>query len=431
MFQVIQSIIFVFLGGLFSILQPPVEEKALIWKPGAVKAICAGDGNSFYLKTSGNPYLIKADLDGKILKTWGFGKSEAQLNSKDSTLLTDLSAMVADKKGNIFFIRSSTAAVYKLENNQIKVFASFSAKAFKNEPNAGVRMDLTIDAANNLFVIDGLTKTIWKINQQGKVENMNLKLKVNLVSKNQPVSEKTYIAATPNKGLFFTSFSDDNPYFPDISFLGANGKLKKMVKGHKDFTNYADGNFPEATALKAYNLKADQKGNLYFADDVSWAAGKTFWHFGSIRRLSPDGDLRTIAACGNQKTETNSITTPYNAAQKGWNLKRLTINGKEVIFKNTSKVKHPSLVYDDEVSTQLEKLGESNYGLFFQTGDDGKILFDVLENGELIVATDNTPLISDGSKGNTITLESNESRIRLTKISLNNGVTCRPIVIHQ
>src|SRR5688572_22452620 len=134
MLQSAFSFLYIFLGLYISVFLPKVKPASVSWIPRNVKAICAGWDKSFYLNTTRNPYLIKADLNGKVLKSWGFGKDHSQLNPADTMLLTNLTAMVADKEDNIFFIRENAAAVYKLENNRVKIFAKFSAKAFKEEP---------------------------------------------------------------------------------------------------------------------------------------------------------------------------------------------------------------------------------------------------------------------------------------------------------
>lgn len=410
------------------------------WDGRRVLSMCAGPDKSLYFHLRGNTVFVKTNLTDKILQTWviapnrtGKGK-QTWLQPADTALLRNLKTMVADKAGKISFIRVNSLEVFQLANGRISKFAVIPDSR-EADSNLNPILNLTRDAAGNLYVLDSKSGNIWQVSKGRKVSlvKRNPKALVDSVQWAR-FDKEALFAATPQGEFYLTEFSDsrDVDQKQDIWFLNKAGKLLKKANGGKAYLRYADGDLTKNCLTWPYNLQADSKRNLYFADHISWIAGKTFWHFSVIRRLSPDGTLQTVAGCNSAGREGNTVVLPDRT------MFPLSLNGKPFLDEQLSggDVKdfadYSTTFFErgryDKFDLGMELLGESNHGLFFRTGDDyyGP-MFSVASTDVLFVVSETAPLIRDRIEKKV--RQTTGNRIELMRIKVKKGVHCSPLTI--
>ncbi|SEN56342.1 gliding motility-associated C-terminal domain-containing protein [Mucilaginibacter gossypiicola] len=268
------------------------------------------------------PYGISMDADGNTyIAESGGGIRMISASGQVSSIATDAlpgppfnvpklnnpRGVVKDKSGNLFVANYSNHNILKITpSGIITVFAGINQAGTADGPGDVANIinpnGIAIDKDDNLYVSDG-NNAIRKISPSGYVYTLA----------GQPAAgtaDGLGRAAKFNKPAGLAVDKDGNIYVADqagfvIRKITPNGQVT-TIAGSGSFGT-GDGNGTAANFQFPVGITVDPSGNLYVTDGG----------VGTVRRISPDGEVKTIAGGGPVGVESGVGTNVHFSSPSG------------------------------------------------------------------------------------------------------------------
>ncbi|WP_413668904.1 gliding motility-associated C-terminal domain-containing protein [Mucilaginibacter sp. Mucisp86] len=268
------------------------------------------------------PYGISMDADGNTyIAESGGGIRMISASGQVSSIATDAlpgppfnvpklnnpRGVVKDKSGNLFVANYSNHNILKITpSGIITIFAGISQAGTADGPGNVANIinpnGIAIDKDDNLYVSDG-NNAIRKISPSGYVYTLA----------GQPVAgtlDGIGPAAKFNKPAGLVVDKNGNIFVADqggfvIRKITPNGQVT-TIAGSGSFGT-GDGNGTTANFQYPVGITIDPSGNLYVTDGGA----------GTVRRISPDGEVKTIAGGGPIGAESGVGTNVHFSSPSG------------------------------------------------------------------------------------------------------------------
>jgi sugar lactone lactonase YvrE len=213
------------------------------------------------------------------------------IDAADNLYITDN----AFGTGGFVWKRSPSGAVVKIAGSGAGGIAGNSGPAL--QVTLGGPHALTFDSAGNLLIVD--FSGILRLNPDGTLTRF--------VQDWEPLKA----AAAPDGSVYF--FSD---YYGIQRWTAAGGVVQFAGTEQESFSDgcalSGGQRVAKYASMSPADLAVDGAGRLYFADDFI-DSGDPGWFYsdiqGRIRRIDPDGSIRTVAGSGSM---------PRNPRPEGW-----------------------------------------------------------------------------------------------------------------
>src|SRR5436190_2110136 len=205
-----------------------------------------------------------------------------------------------DKSGNVFLTDSDNHAIRKISPDGIvtTVAGALGIQGSDDGNGSVARFDepngIAVDASGNLFIADRGNRTVRKISASGEVTTFAGKAKVSGTNDGPArVARFSFIhgIAVDSRGTVYVSDTGNQT----IRKITADGTVSTLA-GLPGKHGFSDGKGMEARFTSPAGLTVDGKGNVFVADSFN----------GAIRRISPAGQVTTIAGEGNQSSTFNN-----------------------------------------------------------------------------------------------------------------------------
>ena len=269
------------------------------------------------------PYGISMDADGNTYIAESGGgirmiSSSAQVSSIGTDALpgppfnvpklNNPRGVVKDKSGNLFVVNYSNHNILKITpSGIITVFAGINQAGTADGPGDVANIinpnGIAIDKDDNLYVSDG-NNAIRKISPSGYVYTLAGQPSAGTLDGIGP-------AAKFNKPAGLAVDKDGNIYVADqggfvIRKITPNGQVT-TIAGSGNFGTGNDGVGAAANFQYPVGITVDASGNLYVTDGG----------VGTVRRISPDGEVKTIAGGGPVGVENGVGTDVHFSSPSG------------------------------------------------------------------------------------------------------------------
>jgi gliding motility-associated-like protein len=269
------------------------------------------------------PYGISMDADGNTyIAESGGGIRMISASGQVSSIGTDAlpgppfnvpklnnpRGVVKDKSGNLFVANYSNHNILKITpSGTITVFAGISQAGTADGPGNVANIinpnGIAIDKDDNLYVSDG-NNAIRKISPSGYVYTLAGQPSAGTLDGIGP-------AAKFNKPAGLAVDKDGNIYVADqggfvIRKITPNGQVT-TIAGSGNFGTGNDGVGAAANFQYPVGITVDPSGNLYVTDGG----------VGTVRRISPDGEVKTIAGGGPVGAESGVGTDVHFSSPTG------------------------------------------------------------------------------------------------------------------
>lgn len=280
------------------------------------------NGNVF-VADSRNNLIRKISADGMVSTLAGSGATGAADGPAAKASFTYPMAVAVDAKGNVYVCDTQNSMIRKISTDgMVSTIAGAITVANKNHPEDITRPDnpkgIAIDKQGNVYFTDFGKDVIRKITPDGKIA-------VFAGSGDRGAKDGKGTAASfylpsglaiDDKGNLFVTDTYNNT----IRKIDPSGMVTTIAgtpapKGKRN-AGSKDGKGPEAQFRHPFGICVDRNDNVYVAD-----VGNQ-----SIRKITPDGLVTTIAGTGKRGAENGdaskaSFYGPYGiAADKQGNL---------------------------------------------------------------------------------------------------------------
>lgn len=190
--------------------------------------------------------------------------------------------IVLDSSGNLFTVHSGTHRIIKIEpNGNVTSYAGTGTEGFDDGPAATATFSnpsaIAIDASNTLYVYELGRKTIRKITSSGQVSTLTFSSVFNPYFYSLAVDSTGVIYGLDTYVHRVYKIIPTGPTTADIALLAGST------------VGYANGQGSAAQfSTQIGGIAVDTFGNVYVGDDAN----------GSVRKISPSGNVITIAGTG-------------------------------------------------------------------------------------------------------------------------------------
>ena len=267
----------------------------------SIKALTIDIAGNIYLGAyaggywPGSIYMIDTRGNLQILASGDHRNGHRELDLAHADIISPQS-MVVDSKGNLFISDESRNVIKKITTGGvISIFAGNGRGNFKNGPGnlaEFYRMGgMTIDATDNIYIIDQGGKVVRKIRPDGIVSTLIPESSSIIAMKDIEIDRRGNLFVTDIGGGTIKKISPEG-----IISVFAGSK----VNGHSDGQGIAAKfKFPQRMCI-------DSKGNLYVEDD----------HF--IRKITPGAMVTTVAGKAFTDFEIDNIESDEKSMGKSY-----------------------------------------------------------------------------------------------------------------
>jgi len=253
--------------------------------------------------------------------------------------------VATDNSGNVFIVDAGNYFIRKVNNTGI---ISTIAGTTSYTPGSGngdggaatnaimIPITIAVDNSGNVYIVDGNYVSIRKVNTSGIITTIAGDGIQSDTTNNIPAT-----AATFNNPYGVAADNSGNVYVSDIADFCIrkinSAGIINTIAGNGTGGYTGDGGPATAAEIVAYDLAADNNGNLYFSDGSS-----------VVRKISASGIITTIAgngqkgysADGNAATA-SQLTEPYGiAVDNSGNVYISEKGNQRVRMVNTSGILH-------------------------------------------------------------------------------------------
>jgi hypothetical protein len=208
--------------------------------------------------------------------------------------------IVLDSSGNLFTVHEQTHRIIKIEpNGNVTSFAGTGSAGTGDGPAATAAfyypIGIAIDASNTLYVSESSRRTIRKITSSGQVSTLTFSSVFTPSFKNLAVDSSGVIYALDVSLHRVYKIIPTGPTTADIALLAGSTQ------------GYANGQGSAAQFFFQYQnggIAVDTFGNVYIGD----------YGNGSVRKISPSGNVITIAGNGIIGSPDSNTQLAYPAA---------------------------------------------------------------------------------------------------------------------
>jgi len=261
------------------------------------------DGTAFNFKSpdgltvdaNGNIYVAdksvinRISIQGLVSKYAGMVGAEGYENGPAATakFKSPLGGLVFDAKGSLYVADRGNNCIRKISNGNVSTFAGTGRKGFADGSADAAMFNfptgLVVDGANNVYVADRGNHRIRMITPEGIVSTIG--------GSDCGYRDGSAAQAQFNMPRGLAIDKEGNLYVSDTG----NRRIRKVYKSGVVET-YAgngdqgcdDGISKQAQFGEPYGIAVDPEGDVYVADRF----------YGRIRRISPSGNVVTIAGSG-------------------------------------------------------------------------------------------------------------------------------------
>ena len=218
--------------------------------------------------------------------------------------------LALDNAGNIFVADVNNCTIRKISPaGMVTTLAGMSQQAGSNDGTGsaarfGYIFGLTTDSAGNLLVADAGYSTIRKVTPTGVVTTLAGspgQYSTNIDGKGSDARfDSVHGAAMDRNGNLYVAGRST------IRKISPTGDVS-TIAGSSSQTGTADGNTTDARFFQPSGLTVDKADNIIVADSYN----------NTIRRISPAGDVSTIAGAPGQEGATDGIGTAARFSSPG------------------------------------------------------------------------------------------------------------------
>jgi len=249
------------------------------------KGMCIDNAGNKYVADAANNKIRKVSASGVVSTYAGSGSAGSNDGSALKASFNNPSDVVADQYGNLYVADASNHKIRKIAaNGDVTTYAGSGTVGAGDNSSTNASFSnptsLCIDKAGNIYVADMGNNKIRKISPQQVVSTF----------------AGTGSAGATNGAALVASFNapsgiaiddEDNVYIADtqnnsIRKISSDGTVTTLAGSSR---GHADGRGTNASFNQPQGINLDIMGNVYVADSKN----------NLIRKVSPDGDVSTIA----------------------------------------------------------------------------------------------------------------------------------------
>lgn len=253
---------------------------------GALNDAIAFDASRGFCASSGGYQIWCLSLSGRWSRIAGNGKfgNTGDGGSAVSATFGRIALLTFDSAGNLLFIDGENNVLRKITPANI---ISTVAKGTNSISVDNPRM-VAVDPSGNVYISDTQAKVVWRRTPSGAVSIFAGNGALGRGGENVPATDSPLISpwgvASDSSGNIYIADIDDNR----VRVVDTSGMIRTLAgTGASGFAG--DGGLAVKAQLnKPWGVAVDSYGNVYIADTYN----------NRIRRVSPDGVIRTVAGTG-------------------------------------------------------------------------------------------------------------------------------------